>query len=65
VNYVLVFLMFLADKEPVIAAKSFTDLNTCQHTEGDALTSAFVDDTVVGWLIIDECKPVGGKATKG
>jgi len=65
VNYVLVFLIFLAHGEPLVAAKSFTSLRDCQVTEGVALTGANADDSVTGWLIIDECRPVGEKATKG
>ena len=64
-NYVLVFLIFLANGSPVIASKNFTSVSQCQKTEGDALTAAYNDDTVTGWIIVEDCKPVGGKATKG
>ena len=63
--YVLTILIFLANNSPVIAAKPFSNLNECEKTEGSALTSANADDGVTGWLIIDECRPMGGKATKG
>lgn len=64
-NYVLVFLIFLANGSPVIASKNFTSLSECQKTEGDALTAAGADDVVTGWIIVEECKPIGSKATKG
>lgn len=64
-NFVLVFLIFLANGAPVVASKNFASLHDCQVTEGSALTSAFADDNVTGWLIVDECRPMGAKATKG
>lgn len=63
-NFILVFLIFLANGSPVIASKNFTSLHDCQVTEGDALTAAFNDDKVTGWLIVDECRSMGNKATK-
>ena len=64
-NFVLVFLIFLMNGSPVIASKNFTSVSECQKTEGDALTAADADDAVTGWIVVDECKPVGDKATKG
>lgn len=64
-NYVLVFLIFLANGSPVVASKAFTDRTACEMTEGSALTAAFADDNVTGWLIVDECRAMGEKATKG
>lgn len=63
--YTLVILFFFQHQEPVLGAKYFTDLSECQKQEGAILTSADADDTVLGWLIVDECKAMGGTATKG
>lgn len=63
-NFVLVFLVFLANGSPVIASRNFTNLHDCQVTEGSALTAAYNDDKVLGWLVVDECRPMGDKGTK-
>lgn len=63
--FILVFLVFVANGPPVVAAKSFATIHECQVTEGSALTGAYNDDTVTGWLVVDDCRLMGGKATKG
>lgn len=64
-NFVLVFLVFMSNSSPLIASKNFTTRTACEITEGDAITAMFNDDTVTGFLIVDECREMGGKATKG
>ena len=64
-TWVLTILFFLANGSPVVAAKAFPSVSECEKIEGEALTSANADDGVTGWLIVDECRPMGGKATKG
>ena len=62
--YTLTILFFFQHQVPVLGAKYFGDLKECQIAEGVILTSANADDTVTGWKIVDDCQPIGGKATK-
>lgn len=64
IYFVLTFLVFQANEPPVTASKVFPTVTECQKTEGDALTGVYNDDSVTGWIIVDECKPIGGKADK-
>ena len=62
--YVLAVLVFVRAEQPVVASQTFEHLSDCQHMEGDTLTSAYNDDTVDGFLILQECVAVS-KVSKG
>lgn len=63
--YTLVILFFFQHTSPILGAKMFTDKQACEVAYGEILTNAAADDTVLGWLPVDECKPVGGTPSKG
>lgn len=59
--YVILFIVAVHSAEGInnsVITRTFEDLTECEITEGDLLTRAINDDTVVGWIMPQECAPV-------
>lgn len=63
-NIVLTILLFIANAEPQSLTADFGDRQSCEIAEGEALTAALHNDKILGWVIVDECRDVGGPAKK-
>lgn len=61
-NIVLTILLFIANHEPQPVVADFGDYTSCEIAEGEALTAALHDSKILGVIVVDECRDVGGPA---